>query len=161
METLKGWDASVDFNNDLVGHLKKLRSGTYRGTRNNPAIFSNGSCFNNDNIQFVISFIFGIVAVQEILGEHRQVLVRESDATSIDALFDILADLMGIAAINHVQSGPTVFGFCTSRSADEKVELHLPLQIVFFNVVGESSRDHFGITNTSETRPAKISLKKD
>jgi hypothetical protein len=42
-----------------------------------------------------------------MLREHGQVFVSEADATGVDTLLNILADLMRVSSVNHVQLGPS------------------------------------------------------
>lgn len=61
METFKGWDARVDFDDHLVGHLKQFGRGTDRGTRHNPAFFRNRSGFHNHHVKLVVGLVLGVV----------------------------------------------------------------------------------------------------
>jgi hypothetical protein len=78
--------------------------------------------------------------VDEIHGEHGQVLVEEVDATLVDTLGNLLADLVRASTVNHVQSCPAVLGLGTRRSTDEERVLELALEIILLDVIGHVSR---------------------
>ena len=69
-------------------------------------------------------------------------LVKELDLAIVDALGDFLADLMGAAAFNHVQTRPSALGLGSRGGANEEGIFQLTLQIVLLDVVGEGSGDH-------------------
>ena len=79
--------------------------------------------------------------VDEISGEHGQVLVEEVDATLVDTLGNVLADLVRRAALDHVESSPAVLSLGTGGGTDEKAVLELTLEAVLLDVVSEHSRD--------------------
>lgn len=64
-------------------------------------------------------------------------LVEEVDVAVIDALCDLLADLVRSAALNHVQLCPSVLSLCAGRSSDEEVVLELSLKTILLDVIGE------------------------
>lgn len=89
--------------------------------------------------------------IKQILRKHGQVLVSEPNTTGIDSLLNVLADLVRVATIDHVQRCPSVFRLGTRRGTHKQVKLHLALKIVGLHMVGERRWDHLGITDTGET----------
>lgn len=169
VETVEAGDGGVDLDDDLVGHLDELGGGTDGGTGDDGAVLLDLGSLNADDIEtLVVLAVLGVVAlcvtllaklfapdgflrssapqvavayVDEISGEHGQVLVEEVDATLVDTLGNVLADLMGRAAVDHVESSPAVLGLGTSGGTDEKAVLELALEAVLLDVVSEHSRD--------------------
>ena len=68
-------------------------------------------------------------------------LVEEVDATLVDALGNVLADLVRSATGDHVESSPAVLGLGAGRGTDEEAVLELALEAVLLDVVSEHSRD--------------------
>lgn len=68
-------------------------------------------------------------------------LIKKLDIAIVDALGDVLADLMRRAPLNHVQSRPSVLGLCAGRRADEQRVFLLSLEVVLLDVVREGSGD--------------------
>jgi hypothetical protein len=60
VQTLKGRRCSVQFNDDLVGHLNEFGSCANTGTGNDSTIFGNGGCFNNSHVQLVSRLVEGV-----------------------------------------------------------------------------------------------------
>lgn len=79
--------------------------------------------------------------VNKIRREHGQMLVEKVDASRVDSLGNILADLVRASSVDHVESSPSVLGLGTCRGADEEGVLHLALEVVLLNVVGHGSWD--------------------
>ena len=65
-------------------------------------------------------------------------LVEELDIAIVDALGNILADLMRTPPLDHVEAGPAVLGLGPRRGAYEEIVLELALQSILLHVVGES-----------------------
>lgn len=78
-----------------------------------------------------------IAYVDEIRWEHGQVLIEEVDLAGVDSCGDGLSDLMRRSALNHIKSRPAVLGLSAGGGADEKRVLHLSLEVVLLDVVGE------------------------
>jgi len=160
VETLEAGKGSVDLNDDLVGHLEQLGGSANGGTGDDAAILQNLGSLNDDDVELVVGLVLGVVTllpgcqlvraykiggsvssyVDKVNGEHGQVLVEELDAALIDALGDVLADLMRAAALNHVKTGPAVLGLSAGGGADEKAVLELTLKVVLLDMVGQESR---------------------
>lgn len=68
-------------------------------------------------------------------------LVEEVDATLVDALGNVLADLVRSATGDHVESSPAVLGLGASGGTDEEAVLELALEAVLLDVVSEHSRN--------------------
>ena len=83
----------------------------------------------------------GQTHVDEVDGEHGQMLVEEVDAALVDALGDGLADLVRAPPLNHVETGPPVLRLGAGRRADEEAVAQLALQVVLLDVVGEERGD--------------------
>ena len=66
-------------------------------------------------------------------------LVEKVDIAVVDALGDLLADLVRATAFDHVESCPAVLGLSTRRGTDEKVVLELALEVVLLNVFCEGN----------------------
>ena len=71
--------------------------------------------------------MLGIVTIHKVDREHAEMLIKEFDVAIVDASGNLLADLMGTSTFNHVQSCPSVLGFCSGRGTHEKVVLELAL----------------------------------
>lgn len=80
--------------------------------------------------------------VDEIGGEHGQVLVEKVDTARVNTLGDVLADLMRASSVDHVERSPSVLGLGTSRCTDKERVLHLALEVVLLDIVGHSRRNH-------------------
>ena len=169
VETVEAGDGGVDLNDDLVGHLDELGGGTDGSTGDDGAVLLDLGSLNADNVDaLVVLAVLGVVAlcatvlasllrqvilrqnapseiaaayVDEISGEHGQMLVEEVDATLVDTLGNVLADLMGRTTVDHVESSPAVLSLGTSGGTDEKAVLELALEGVLLDVVSEHSRD--------------------
>lgn len=63
--------------------------------------------------------------------------VEELNPAFIDALGNFLADLVRRPPLNHIKSGPSVFGFGARRRTNEQRVLQLPLQIILLHMIGE------------------------
>jgi hypothetical protein len=125
----------------LLSHLDNLRTGAHARTRNNAPVFRNGAGLDNGDIQLVIRLVHRVPAVHEVDGEHAQVLVEELDVAVVDALGDLLADLVGTAALDHVEAGPAVLGLGAGGGADEQVVFEFTLEAIPLDVVGEGGGD--------------------
>ena len=68
-------------------------------------------------------------------------LVEKADASSVDSLGNILADLVRASSVDHVESSPSVLRLGTCRGADKEGVLHLALEVVLLDVVGHGSWD--------------------
>lgn len=68
-------------------------------------------------------------------------LVEEVDATRVDSLGNVLADLVRASPVDHVESSPSVLRLGTCRGADKERVLHLALEVVLLDIVGHSGRD--------------------
>lgn len=68
-------------------------------------------------------------------------LVEEVDAARVDALGNVLADLVRASAVDHVESGPSVLSLGTGRGANEERVLELALEVVLLDIVGHGDRD--------------------
>ena len=172
METFEGGHEGVDFDDDFVGHLKDLGGGADGGTGDDTALFGDGRGLNDRDVDAVLGAVLGVVSlrgvleiaisgtgrgwlyVEEILREHGEMLVKELDAALVDSLGDGLSDLMGRPALNHVQLGPTVLSLSAGGGADEKVVLHLALEVVLLDMVGHRDGHQLGVADTGESRPA-------
>jgi hypothetical protein len=84
------------------------------------------------------------------------VLVAHADAAFVDAGSDVLAGLVGPAAVDHVIGSPAVFGLGTDGGADEQVELPLALQVVLLNVLGYGDGHDFRVTGRRKAGPAQV-----
>lgn len=62
-------------------------------------------------------------------------LIEELHLTRIDALGDLLADLMRTPTLDHVETRPAVLGLRARRRADEEGVLQLALERVLLDVV--------------------------
>jgi hypothetical protein len=67
-------------------------------------------------------------------------LVKELDGTIIDALGNGLSDLVGTPSLDHVQLGPTVFGFSARGRAYKEAITKLALEVVLLDMIGEERR---------------------
>lgn len=74
--------------------------------------------------------------VDEVSGEHGQVLVEEVDTARVDALGNVLADLVRASAVDHVELGPSVLSLGAGGGADEQRVLELALEVVGLDIVG-------------------------
>ena len=63
--------------------------------------------------------------------------VEELDPPLIDALGNLLADLVRGPPLNHIQFCPSILRLGTRRSADEQRVFELPLQVVLLHMVGK------------------------
>lgn len=97
------------------------------------------------------------LTIDKILGKHGQMLISKTDTTLVDTLLDVLANLMGITAINHIKFSPAILAFSTRGGTHKEIELHFTLKVVLFDMISQSNRNHLGVANTSKTRPAEIS----
>lgn len=68
-------------------------------------------------------------------------LVEEFDPSLIDALGNLLADLVRGTPFNHIQPRPSILRLGARRSADEQRVLELPLQVVLLHMVGKGRRN--------------------
>lgn len=68
-------------------------------------------------------------------------LIKELDIAVVDPLCDFLADLMGRASLDHVQSRPSVLGLRAGRRADEQRVFLLAFEVVLLDVVRKGSGD--------------------
>ena len=68
-------------------------------------------------------------------------LIEELDLAIVDALGDLLADLMRAATLDHVETSPAVLRLRAGRSTHEEGVLQLALQVVLLDVVSQGGRD--------------------
>lgn len=113
VQALKAGSCCVDFDDDLVGHLDDLRTGADGSARDDAAVFGNGTGLDNGHVETVVALVLCVKAVHEIDGEHAEMFVEELDVSIVDALGNLLADLMGSSSLDHVEASPSVFGLCT------------------------------------------------
>lgn len=123
----------------LVSHLDQLGSGTDGSTGDDAAILLDLRSLNHRHIELPIWLVLGVVAIYKVDGEHGQMLVEEVDAALVDALGDILADLVRRPSLDHVEGSPAVLGLGTGRGADEEAVLELSLEVVLLDMVGEEN----------------------
>ena len=64
-------------------------------------------------------------------------LIEEVDLAGVNSCGDGLSNLMRRSALNHVKSRPAVLGLSAGRGADKQGVLHLSLEVVLLDVVGE------------------------
>jgi hypothetical protein len=64
-------------------------------------------------------------------------LVEELDVPVVDPLGDVLADLVGSPALDHVESRPPVLRLRAAGGADKERILQLSLQVVLLDMVGK------------------------
>ncbi len=98
----------------------------------------------------IVATVLGVEAVAGVLGEVAEVLVTHADAAGVDPGSDVLAGLVGPAAVDHVEGRPAILGLSADRSADEQVELHLALQLVGLDMVGQGDGHHFRVAGRGE-----------
>jgi hypothetical protein len=79
--------------------------------------------------------------VDQVHGEHRQVLVEKVDSAVVDPFGNCLANLVRRSALNHIQASPSVLGLSTRGCPNEQAISQLPLQVVLLYVVGEVGGD--------------------
>ena len=68
-------------------------------------------------------------------------LIEEFDVSIVDALGNLLSNLMRRAPFDHVKSRPPILSFGTRRSTDKEVVLQLTLQIVLLDMIGQGGGD--------------------
>jgi hypothetical protein len=68
-------------------------------------------------------------------------LIEELDVAIVDALGNLLADLVRASALNHVQSRPAVLRLCAGRSANEECVFQLALEAILLDVICQSCGD--------------------
>lgn len=78
-------------------------------------------------------------------------LVEEVDAARVDALGNVLADLVRASAVDHVEGGPSVLSLGTGRGANEERVLELALEVVLLDIVGHGDRDLPIVTGTTRS----------
>ena len=64
--------------------------------------------------------------------------IKELDIAIVNALGNLLADLMRAPPLDHVQPRPSIFSLRSRRRADEEIILEFTLQSVLLNMVGKS-----------------------
>lgn len=119
MQTLKRRRCRVHLNNNLIRHLHKLRRRTNRRTGDNPTILGNRRRLDNRNIKLTAGLVQRVPPVDQVLGEHAQMLIEELYPARVQSLGNLLADLVGTATLDHVQCCPAVFSLCAGRGTDE------------------------------------------
>jgi hypothetical protein len=146
--------SGVDLNDDLLGHLDDLRAGANGSTRNNATLRSDGSGLDDSYVEHLVLLVLGVVSVDQVGRTHGKMLVEELDVAVVDALGDILADLVRASPLNHVVTRPSVLSLCTRRGAYEKVVLELALETVLLDMVGQCGGNHLGVAHSGETTPS-------
>ena len=68
-------------------------------------------------------------------------LIEELDLAIVDALGDLLADLMRAATLDHVEFSPAVLRIRAGRGTHEEGVLQLALQVVLLDVIRQGGRD--------------------
>lgn len=68
-------------------------------------------------------------------------LVEELDVAIIDALRNLLSNLMRRPPLNHIQPRPSILRLRTRGRADEKIVLELPLEVVLLDMVCQGRGD--------------------
>lgn len=68
-------------------------------------------------------------------------LIEEFDLTIVDALGDLLPDLMRAATLDHVQARPAILRLRARRGTHEEVVLELSLQSILFDVISQCNGD--------------------
>jgi hypothetical protein len=154
VETSKIGRSSVDLDDDLLSHLDDLRAGANGSTRDDATFRSNGRGLDNSYVELLVLLVLGVVSVDQVRGTHGKVLVEELDVAVVDALCDILADLMRTSPLDHVVACPSVLSLCARRGADKKVVLQLTLEAVLLDVVGQCGGNHLRVAHTGETTPS-------
>lgn len=118
----------------LIRHLNYLGRSTDRGAWNNTAILGDGAGFNNGHVQPVVLLLLGVESVHEVHGEHAQMFVEKLDVPVVDALCNLLADLMRAPSLNHVVPRPSILRLSARAGSDKKVVLEFPLQTILLDV---------------------------
>ncbi len=118
----KGRLTGVDLKDDLVAEADGFGDDPAGGGQGQTTVFSDSGNFENTDI---VTAVFGVEAVADILGKVTEVLVTHADLAGVNALGDILAGLVRPATIDHVEGCPTVFSLGTDGGSDEEVELQL------------------------------------
>lgn len=150
--------SSVDLDDDLVGHLDDLRASANRRAGDNATFRGDSRCLNDGNVELLARVVLGVVTVDEVGRTHGKVLVEELDVAVVDALCDVLANLVRASPLDHVVARPSVLGLGAGRCADEEVVLQLALQAVLLDMVGQCSGSLLGVADTGETTPALLEL---
>lgn len=81
-------------------------------------------------------------------------LVEELDVPIVDALRNVLANLMWTSSRYHVVPSPSVFRLCSARCSHEQVVLELALQIMLLDMFRERCRHFFRIPHACELTPS-------
>jgi hypothetical protein len=85
-------------------------------------------------------------------------LIEELNIAIVDALGNLLADLVRASTLNHVQSRPAVLRLCAGRRADKECIFQLALEAVLLDVICQSrgnfsaQRKRFELAKTSTLR---------
>jgi hypothetical protein len=140
---------SVRSSTSLLSHLYNLRTRAHTRPRNNAPILRNRTGLHNGDVKPTVLLVLRIPPVHEIDGKHAQVLVEELDIAIVDAPGNVLADLMGASALDHVEAGPAVLGLGARGGADEEVVFELALESIPLDVVGEGGGYFSGEDGTS------------
>jgi hypothetical protein len=156
MHTFEGRLAGVNLDDDLVADHEDLGDDAAGSGGNQAAVLGDGGNFDDGEVQLAGLAVLGVEAVAKVLGKEGEVLVTHPDTPFVDACGDVLASLVRPAAVDHVEGGPAVFGFGPDGSADEKVELHLALEVVLLNVICQRNGYSLGVTGRGKARPAEV-----
>ena len=143
----------VNFEDDLVAETNGFSNDTAGAGQGQATVF--GYCRNFKDTD-VVTAVFCVETVADILGKVTEVLVAHTDLASVDPFGNVLAGLVRPAAVDHVEGCPTVFSFSTDRGTDEEVELQLTLKVVGFNVVSQRDGHRFRVTGRSKAGPYQV-----
>jgi len=145
---------SVDLDDDLVGHLDDLGRSANRCTRDNATLGGNGGGLNDSDVELLARVVLGVVSINQVRRTHGKVLVEELDVAVVDALCDVLADLVRAPPLDHVVARPSVLGLGAGRGADEEVVFELALEAVLLDMVCQCGRSLFRVADAGESTPA-------
>jgi hypothetical protein len=96
---------------DQKTYLYKLWGSTDTGTGNDATVLCYRTRLNNGNVELVVGLVQSVETVHQIHREHAKMLVEEVDVSVVDALGDLLSDLVGRSALDHVEARPSVLSF--------------------------------------------------
>jgi hypothetical protein len=149
VESLHGGGHGVELNDDLVGGLDDLGGGSDGSSGNDSTVLSDSGGLNDGDVEHLsVGTVLGVVSVQQVSGEHGQVLVEEVDASLVDSLGNGLSDLVGSTTGVHVQVGPSSLSLSSGRGSDEERVVGGSLEVVLLDVVGEGNGEDLGVSDT-------------
>lgn len=123
VQTFKRGPSGVHFDDDLVGHLDELGGGAYGGSGDNAAVFGDGACFHDGNVEAVVGLVERVESVHEIYREHAKVFIEEVYVSIIYSFGNLLTYLVRRTPLDHVQTRPSVLSLGAGGSADKEVVL--------------------------------------